>query len=201
MLIGWSDPPSYVVLWIRCRRYAIPPSCAQGRSEWPVRHLLGGESHQVCPYTIPASWMTIVYVPYASSFLISVRCIYRIVEFFEGVTGTIYRTEAYFHVSYIFLHLCMDLTNPLQVFEAALMYLNILIFNLFHPGRFLPKSNRFYLDANGQEVESANDRGGWDDNRPWYTTLFDPFNVQGLIHRYKERRAAKQHAAEGTQKV
>ena len=45
--------------------------------------------------------MTIVYVLYASSFLISVRCIYRVVEYFEGVTGTIYRTEAYFHVRYI----------------------------------------------------------------------------------------------------
>lgn len=45
--------------------------------------------------------MTIVYVLYASSFLISVRCIYRVVEFFEGVTGIIYRTEAYFHVGNI----------------------------------------------------------------------------------------------------
>jgi len=45
--------------------------------------------------------MTVLYVLYASSFLISVRCIYRVVEFFEGVTGPIYRTEAYFHVSRI----------------------------------------------------------------------------------------------------
>ena len=95
----------------------------------------------------------------------------------------------------------MDLTDPLQVFEATLMYLNVLILNLFHPGRFLPKDDKIYLDANGQEVQSANDRGGWDDDRAWYITLFDPFNVQGLVRDYKERKLAKQHAAEGTWKV
>jgi len=81
------------------------------------------------------------------------------------------------------------------------MYLNVLILNIFHPGRFLPRSDTLYLDAKGQEVESANDRGGWDDDRPWYITLFDPFNIQGLTQDYKERRAAKMHAAEGTKKV
>ena len=95
----------------------------------------------------------------------------------------------------------MGLTNPLQVFEASLMYLNVLILNIFHPGRFLPMSDRCYLDAKGQEIESADDRGGWDDDRPWYITLFDPFNIQGLVHGYKERKAAKQHAAEESQKV
>ncbi len=95
----------------------------------------------------------------------------------------------------------MDLTNPLQVFEASLMYVNVLILNLFHPGRFLPKSNKSYLDAKGQEVESAGDRGGWDDDRPWYITLFDPFNIQGLARDYQERKDAKKRAAEGTQKV
>ena len=79
------------------------------------------------------------------------------------------------------------------------MYLNVLILNLFHPGRFLPQSNKLYLDAKGLEVESANDRGGWDDNRPWYITLVDPFNIQGLANDYTESRAAKKRAAEGTQ--
>lgn len=77
------------------------------------------------------------------------------------------------------------------------MFLNVLILNLFHPGRFLPKNDKIYLDAQGREVESANDRGGWDDCRPWYITLFDPFNVQGLIRDYKERRATNQNSANG----
>jgi len=81
------------------------------------------------------------------------------------------------------------------------MYLNVLILNIFHPGRFLPKGDKTYLDARGQEVESAKDRGGWKDDRPWYITLFDPFNLHGLIHDHKERKAARQHAAEATQKV
>lgn len=35
----------------------------------------------------------VLYVMYASSLLIIVRCIYRIVEFFQGFTGEIYGTE------------------------------------------------------------------------------------------------------------
>jgi len=99
------------------------------------------------------------------------------------------------------LYLCSGLTNPLQVFEASLMYLNVLIFNLFHPGRYLPKNDKTYLDAQGQVVESANERGGWEDNRPWYITLFDPFNLQGLIRDRKETKAAKQRTVEGDLKV
>ena len=98
-------------------------------------------------------------------------------------------------------YLCVGLANLRQVFEATLMYLNVLILNLFHPGRFLPKNDKIYLDAQGQEVESAGDRGGWDDDRPWYITLFDPFNLQGLIRGYKESKAAKQGTIEGDLKV
>lgn len=48
---------------------------------------------------------TVLYVMYASCLLILVRCIYRIVEFFQGYTGEIYDTEWYFWVSYPVLQL------------------------------------------------------------------------------------------------
>ena len=99
------------------------------------------------------------------------------------------------------LYICVGPANTLQVFEATLMYLNVLILNFFHPGRFLPKNDKVYLNAQGQEVESAGDRGGWDDPRPWYITLFDPFNLHGLIHDYKDSKAAKQGTTEGALKV
>jgi hypothetical protein len=73
------------------------------------------------------------------------------------------------------------------------MYLNVLVLNLFHPGRFLPKNDKIYLDEQGQEVESADNRGGWEDDRPWYITLFDPFNIQGLVRERKERKPAMQN--------
>lgn len=49
-------------------------------------------------------WTTVLPVLYTSAACISIRCLYRSVEYWMGVTGTIYRHEVYF-----------------QVFEASLM--------------------------------------------------------------------------------
>lgn len=54
-------------------------------------------------------WTTVLYVLYSSAFLISVRCLYRVVEYFMGITGDIYRNENYFHVRYIL----MGIHNPI----------------------------------------------------------------------------------------
>ena len=118
--------------------------------------------------------MTVVYTLYTSSFLISVRCIYRVVEYFERVHKHHLPDRGLNPCRPYPLYLCVGLANPLQVFEATLMYLKVLNLNLFHSGRFLPKNDKIYLDAQGQEVESTGDRSGWDDDRPWYIALFDP---------------------------
>ncbi|CCA75462.1 related to RTA1 domain protein, putative-Aspergillus clavatus [Serendipita indica DSM 11827] len=117
-------------------------------------------------------WTTVLYVLYTSAFVISVRCLYRVVEYWMGTTGPLYRLEVYF-----------------QIFEATLMLINVLVLNIWHPGRYLPKSNKIFLNENGQE--ESTDRGGWDDNRPFIQTLLDPFNIQGLI---RARREKKQEA-------
>lgn len=121
-------------------------------------------------------WTTVLYVLYSSAFLISVRCLYRVVEYFEGITGAIYRNENYFHV-----------------FEASLMLINVIIINVFHPGRYLPKGDKTILNEHGQEVES--ETGGWEDNRPFIVTLFDPFNIAGLIDEYRNKKKAEKAAA------
>ncbi|KAG8839547.1 hypothetical protein FRB91_003409 [Serendipita sp. 411] len=120
-------------------------------------------------------WTTVLYVLYTSAFVISVRCLYRVVEYFMGTTGPLFRHEAYFHV-----------------FEATLMLINVLVLNFFHPARFLPKSNKIFLNENGQE-ESA-DRGGWDDKRPFFITLVDPFNLVGLLKEREEKKKRKDNA-------
>lgn len=72
----------------------------------------------------------------------------------------------------------------------------MIVLNIFHPGRYLPKTDKTYLDENGQEVES--DRAGWEDKRPFLQTLFDPFNIGGLVRTYrKKKRAAKAKEVNG----
>ncbi|KAI9703065.1 MAG: hypothetical protein M1820_005937 [Bogoriella megaspora] len=102
----------------------------------------------------------VLYTVYVSAGLITVRCIYRVVEYFEGYTGTVYTHEVYF-----------------WVFEAASMLLNSVLLNIFHPARYLPQSNKVYLHRDGVEKEGP----GWQDKRPFLLTLFDPFDICGLI--------------------
>lgn len=102
----------------------------------------------------------VLLVMYASCLLITARCIYRIVEFFEGFEGTIYTTEWYF-----------------WVFEATLMFMNTLLLNVFHPGRYLPSSPRNFLARDGVVREGP----GWEDNRHILLKFFDVLDLWGLI--------------------
>ncbi|KAF2810789.1 uncharacterized protein BDZ99DRAFT_497746 [Mytilinidion resinicola] len=104
---------------------------------------------------------TVLYVLYVSATIITIRCIYRIVEYVEGWQGKVYQNEAYF-----------------WVFEASIMFVNTLLLNIWHPGKRLPSSNSRFLDRDGVTER----RGpGWADDRPWIVTMFDPFDVWGLI--------------------
>ncbi|KAI8172005.1 hypothetical protein K4K51_011598 [Colletotrichum sp. SAR 10_75] len=89
---------------------------------------------------------------YASMCLIFVRCVYRLVEH-TGSTkvdlddmatlrglSPILRYEVYFYV-----------------FEASLMLVNSLIWNVWHPGRFLPRGHHVYLARDGVEVVGEKD--------------------------------------------
>ena len=60
------------------------------------------------------------------------------------------------------------------------MFINSVMLNIFHPGRYLPRSNKTYLARDGvSEIEGP----GWIDKRPFLATLFDPCDIFGLITR------------------
>ena len=114
---------------------------------------------------------TVLTVLYCSCVLITCRTIYRTVEYFTAanltfVQGTItsisplLTTEAYF-----------------WCFEAILMFLNTSMLNIFHPSRYLPRSNKIYLLPDGTETEGP----GYKEDRSFLATLFDPFDIAGLI--------------------
>ncbi|ENH65044.1 hypothetical protein FOC1_g10005894 [Fusarium oxysporum f. sp. cubense race 1] len=110
---------------------------------------------------------------YTSMTLILVRTIYRIVEYFSvaelrygpgfdpATISPIVRYEWFFYV-----------------FEAALMLCNLVMFNIRHPRRYLPKNNKIYLSTDGvTEIEGP----GYKDPRKLWQTLIDPFDIQGLV--------------------
>lgn len=98
---------------------------------------------------------------YASSALILIRNIYRVVETFQGYTGYLQTHEAFFYV-----------------FDGGLMLTNSIMFNTYHPTRFLPRTNEIYLSKDGvTELKGP----GWQDKRPFLVTFFDPFDLGGLI--------------------
>jgi RTA1 like protein len=103
--------------------------------------------------------------------IITARTIYRTVEYYSAASITVGTT----HVSPI-------LTNEwfFWVFEATLMFSNTALLNIFHPMELLPRSNMIYLSSDGvTEVEGP----GYNDPRPFFLTLFDPFDLTGLIMR------------------
>jgi hypothetical protein len=75
------------------------------------------------------------------------------------------------------------------------MLINVLELNFFHPGRYLPRSNKVFLDVDGQEKRSES--GGWEDKRPFLLTLFDPFDIGGFI-RENTRKKKENNADTGT---
>jgi hypothetical protein len=104
---------------------------------------------------------TVLVVMYISAAIVTIRCIYRLVEYLMGWDSPIYTNEVYFYV-----------------FDAAIMLANTLLLNAFHPGKRLPASNSVFLARDGVTER----RGpGWADDRPWLVTVVDPFDVWGLV--------------------
>ena len=100
-------------------------------------------------------------VLYVSAAIVTIRCIYRLVEYIEGWDSDVYKNEVFF-----------------WIFEAAIMFINTTLLNVWHPGKRLPKSNSVFLDRDGKTERKG---PGWADDRPWIVTVFDPFDLWGLF--------------------
>ncbi|KAH6642788.1 RTA1 like protein-domain-containing protein [Boeremia exigua] len=96
-----------------------------------------------------------------SAGLVTARCAYRLAEYVLGWESSVYRSEAYF-----------------WVFEAVLMLLNTALLNAWHPGKRLPAAHGTFLARDGVTERQG---PGWDDDRPWPVTVFDPLDLWGLV--------------------
>ncbi|KAF5000631.1 hypothetical protein FDECE_11168 [Fusarium decemcellulare] len=87
--------------------------------------------------SITTPWKRFITVLYAASGLIMVRSLFRMVEYIEGVDGELQSKEIYIYV-----------------FDAALMCVTTILFNVFHPGRVIlvPKD---YLETSNLDNDPA----------------------------------------------
>jgi hypothetical protein len=114
---------------------------------------------------------TICIMLYGTSTLVLIRCIFRAIESFSNLSVISSRTcdgtcqAVLRHEWYIY------------VFEAAPMVLYTYWLNIVHPGRFLPRNTKVYLDYNGVERVGP----GWKDHRTTWMTFVDPFDIRGRM--------------------
>ncbi|KAL1723467.1 RTA1 like protein-domain-containing protein [Schizophyllum commune] len=117
----------------------------------------------------------VLLVVYGSCAIITVRTVYRTVEYFEGAIPAAAVREASGEKD-----LSPIVCNEwfFWVFEATLMFMNSTFLNVFHPARFLPRDYKVFLARDGQtEIEGPGDT----DKRGWIQSILDPFDLIGLV--------------------
>ncbi|KAL1866753.1 hypothetical protein VTK73DRAFT_4545 [Phialemonium thermophilum] len=123
--------------------------------------------------------LTPVKTLYASMALILVRCVYRLVEHLGNTTVHLDDLEALKTLSPILRYEWF-----FYVFEATLMFLNSVLWNVWSPGRYLPRNHLVHLASDGvTEVEDESKP----DNRPLWAK-FGSMMTFGLFfqRRYTE---------------
>ncbi|KAK6330518.1 hypothetical protein TWF696_003407 [Orbilia brochopaga] len=114
-----------------------------------------------CRLGIWGKWRMSLYTLYVCGFWVMVRCIYRLVEFFEGFQGELILHEAYFYA-----------------LECIPMLLSTVYMNAMHVSRWLPRKSTIYLLDDGvTEAEGE----GFHDNRPLWKKFADPYDLEGIF--------------------
>ncbi|KAK5723861.1 hypothetical protein LTR17_013875 [Elasticomyces elasticus] len=122
--------------------------------------------------SFPKHVRVVVYVLYVTSLMVLVRCIVRTIEGFQAATCD----EGGLPCGYIAEHEWIFF-----VFEISNISLFVVILAIFHPGRFLPRSSKIYLDPYDGKTERVGPGFGKADKRPFLVTAFDPFNLAGIL--------------------
>ena len=72
--------------------------------------------------TVIVPWQRYLLVLYVASTFIMIRSVFRIAEYVQGQDGSLLKTEKY-----------------LYLFDATLMFLTMVLFNVFHPSKIISK--------------------------------------------------------------
>ncbi|KAJ5818546.1 hypothetical protein N7474_004137 [Penicillium riverlandense] len=112
-------------------------------------------------------------VLYCSCTLITIRTIYRTVEYFTEASLSVANIHSLSQISPI-----LKQEWFFYFFEATVMFCNSSMLNIFHPMQCLPRSNNIYLATDGvTEIDGP----GYEDKRHWVLTVVDPFDIGGMF--------------------
>ncbi|KAF7555188.1 hypothetical protein G7Z17_g2353 [Cylindrodendrum hubeiense] len=75
-------------------------------------------------------WQRFFWILYAASVLIMIRSVFRVAEYVMGSDGALLASEVY-----------------LYVFDAALMFIVVAMFNVFHPGKIIQREDKSVLHS------------------------------------------------------
>lgn len=106
---------------------------------------------------------TLLVTLYISMLLILIRCIYRLVEHVGNTEVDLDDFETLRALSPLLRHEWFFI-----VFEACLMLINSVLWNVFNPGRYLPQDRAVHLASDGMTETKANVIS---DNRPIYVQI------------------------------
>ncbi|BCS29777.1 uncharacterized protein APUU_80080A [Aspergillus puulaauensis] len=135
---------------------------------------------------LPRNLRFLFYTLYGTSSLVLMRCIYRAVESLYtldppgvacGATCTYFQRHEWL----------------LYAFDAAPMVIFTFWINLLHPGQYLPRDKRRYLDTDGMTERMG---PGWLDSRPRIETFIDPLDISGIMKKNKHHTKYWEEAAQ-----
>lgn len=118
----------------------------------------------------PKQLRPVFWILYLTSSMIIVRCIVRTIEGFE----------APYCKPWVSMDTCGYVSRQewiLWVFEIANITLFVVLLAIFHPGRYLPRDSRIFLDQIDGKTERVGPGFGKADKRPMWQTILDPFSL------------------------
>lgn len=134
----------------------------------------------------PRQLRPVFYILYLTSSMVLVRCVVRTIEGFEAP-----HCEPWVDVD-----TCGYVSRQewiLWVFEIANITLFVVLLAIFHPGKYLPRDSRIFLDQMDGKTERVGPGFGKADRRPLWQTIVDPFSLyptltgKGLmVHKFWE---------------
>ncbi|GAM82625.1 hypothetical protein ANO11243_006070 [Dothideomycetidae sp. 11243] len=119
---------------------------------------------------LPRHVQTMIYVLYVTSSMVLVRGIYRAVQGFESKRcensdcGKVVNSQAMF-----------------WIFEVSNITLFVIALTIFTPGRYLPPTDRVFLDPTDRTTERLGPGFAKADRRLWLITILDPFDILGKM--------------------
>ncbi|KAK4494919.1 hypothetical protein PRZ48_014275 [Zasmidium cellare] len=122
----------------------------------------------------PKKISIVCYVLYVTSLMMLLRCVVRAVEGFEAAACDPDRQDPY----------CGPVSRNewfLWTFEVANITLFVILLCIFHPGRYLPRSSKIFLDPIDGKTERLGPGFSKADKRPLLITILDPFNFYGIL--------------------